>query len=194
MKTTVLAAVIGAGMLAASTAAWSQFYLGVAVGQTKFKNACEGAPSGASCDDKDSAFKFFAGHRFGGHFAVELGVSDLGTVEAASESAALNAVDLAALASWPLGQHFAIHGRLGVYRGEMDVKSRPVAVAFGAQPPSRGWRSGNNSGRTFGFGASYEPMSNLATRLEWQRFDDLGGNGGPKLDVDVVSLGVLLRF
>ncbi len=194
MKTALLAAVIGAGMLAASTAAWPQFYLGAALGQTTFRNACAGAPSGVSCDDRDSAFKFFAGHRFTRRFAVELGVSELGTVEATSESAALNAVDLTAIGAWPLAQHFAIHGRLGVYRGEMDVTSHPVPVPFGAPQPSRGWRSGNNNGRTFGFGASYEPMSNLAARLEWQRFDNLGGNGGPKLEVDVVSLGGLVRF
>src|SRR3989442_14150674 len=124
MKTTLLAAAIGIGTLAASTA-WSQMYLGAAIGQTRSKNACEGAPSGVSCDDRDSAFKFFAGHRFTRHFAVELGVSELGTVEATSERASLNAVDLTAIGAWPLSERFAIHGRLGVYRGEMDVSSHP---------------------------------------------------------------------
>src|SRR4051812_7815630 len=106
IKTKTLATLAGAAMLAASSATWAQAYLGLAIGQAKFKNACEGAPSALSCDDKDRAFKFFGGYQFTPHLAVELGIAKLGTAKASSsgssETADLSAVELAAIGSWPL--------------------------------------------------------------------------------------------
>ena len=61
MKTRLLA-IAGAMLIAASYPAWPQGYVGVAVGETRMKNACDGAPSSISCDTKDSAIRFFGGY------------------------------------------------------------------------------------------------------------------------------------
>jgi hypothetical protein len=31
-------------------------------------------------------------------------------------------------------------------------------------------------------------------RIEWQRYQNLGGGNGPKLDVDLFTIGALIRF
>jgi OOP family OmpA-OmpF porin len=199
MKSTVLATVIGAGMLAACSAAWSQeaakVYVGAGLGKAKIKNACEGAPSTLSCDVNDSsAFKFFGGYQFTRHFALELGYNDLGAVKASSgDTAKLSALELTAVGLWPLANRFAIYGKLGVFSGEFEVDEAPVP-AINPPPPRMNWRSGSNTGLTFGIGARYELTNAAAVRAEWQRFSNLGGEGGAKLDVDVLSIGALLRF
>ena len=206
MKTLLLAAVIGAGMLGAPCAAWSQldrgnFYLGAAIGETKMKNACEGAPSAISCDDKDNAWKFFAGYQLTPNFAVEVGYNNLGTAKATGsgslgsvETADLSALELTALASWPLGNRFAVYGKLGVFYGEMEAGNDNAVPAVFPPPPRRGWVSDSHTDLTFGIGASYTLTGNAAFRVEWQRFNGLGGRTAPKLNVDVVSVGALYRF
>src|SRR3954468_21671944 len=106
--------------------AWSQGYLGISLGQAKYAASC---PSSISCGSSDTSFKIFAGHRLTPHFAVEVGASDLGTVSAnTGESADLNALDLSVLASWPLGNRFSLHGRLGAYYGTMSTVSNSAVA------------------------------------------------------------------
>jgi OOP family OmpA-OmpF porin len=196
MKTTALAAIIGAGMLTASSAAWSQLYIGAAIGQSKIKNTCEGAPSAITCDDKDRALKLFGGYQFTPSLAVELGISSLGTAKATgsgsfgvTETAELSAVELTAVGSWPLGNRFAIQGRLGVYHGEMEAGDATVPAVF-PPPPRRGWRSASSTDLTYGIGASFGVSDNALLRVEWQRYNQLGG----EFDIDVLSIGALYRF
>jgi len=177
MKRKALAALIGAGMLAASSV-WAQPYLGAAIGQAKFKNACEGAPSAITCNDKDRASKFFGGYQFD-----------------------LSAMELGAVLSWPLARRFAVFGRLGMYVGEMERGGGPsiddpVPAVFPPPPPPRlrGWRAGNNTGATFGIGAAYDLTQNAALRVEWQRYNKLGPSDSPKIDIDFLSIGALFRF
>jgi len=201
----VIAASLAALAVAACAAAWAQpepgkAYVGAAVGATKMRDACAGAPSSLSCGNRDSAFKFFGGYQFTRHLGLELAFNSLGAASASSgETADLMALDASAIASWPLANRFAIYGRLGVYHGQMDAhapSAAPIPAVFPPPPPppTVGWQSGSNSGATFGLGASYEVTDNGGFRLEWQRFSRLGGSGGPKLDVDVLSFGLRFRF
>src|SRR5690554_4822033 len=56
------------------------FYLGTAIGQAKLKNDTLDwlDDLGASTDDKDTAFKLFAGYQFNPNFAVEASYVDFG--------------------------------------------------------------------------------------------------------------------
>jgi opacity protein-like surface antigen len=176
----------------AASSAWAQAYLGMGIGQAKYRNACEGAPAGITCDSGDTGLKLFGGYAFTPNFAVEIGGSSLGTVRASTgESAELQALDLSVIGSWPIGNRVAIYARLGVYEGDTQAVSVPVPAVF-PPPPQRGWMSGNNTGSTYGLGASYNMTENASLRLEWQRFADFGV--GPKLDLDVFSIGALMRF
>lgn len=202
MKRTTLAALCGAGLLAASAMARAQDeprrYLALAVGQSQMRNACAGAPSGLTCDDSDTAFRLAFGYELVPHVAIEAGYAVLGTAHASSgETADLSALDLSVIGSWPLGNRFAMHGRFGVYHGETELTSMPPAVPATfpppPQPPQVGWQTGGNNDLTFGLGASYRFASTAAFRLEWQRYNKLGG-GGPSISVDLISLGALFHF
>ncbi len=201
MKTKLLATLAGAGMLAASSAAWSQeprFYLGGAVGQATMKDACQDLPSGFSCDDKDTAFKLFGGYQINRNFAVEAAYNDFGKAKAngtisgvsVDATAEATAWELTAIGSWPIANRFAVYGKLGVYYG--DLKSNATATSGGAT--GTGSAKDTNTDLTFGLGASFDLTRNVSLRAEWQRFNDMGGNDTGKSDVDMLSIGALYRF
>jgi hypothetical protein len=128
---------------------------------------------------------------------IEAGYAPLGQASASSgETADLSALDLSVIGSWPVGNRFAVHGRVGVYHGEMEPSGGPgfLPCINCAQPPTRGWREGGNEDLTYGFGATYAMTPASAFRLDWQRYEKLGGGGGPTINVDLVSLGLLIRF
>ena len=190
--------------------AWAQPYVGLALGQANYRDACAGAASSISCSSSDTSSRFFVGYKLSGNFAVELGANTLGTVHASSsESADFDAIDLSALASLPLGNRFAVHGRLGIYAGDTTATSpasipvtpvRPGTPPPPPPPPRVGWASGSTVGGTYGFGASYAMAPNVVFRVEWQRFEYFGGSdpygfvGPTAIGVDVVSIGALLQF
>ena len=203
--------------LAASSAS-AQPYLGGSIGQAQYRDACAGAAAGLTCESGDSAIRLFVGYSFTPHVAIEWAYSTLGTVRASTgEAADLSAADLSLVGSWPIASHFSVHGRLGIYAGAMDGGTRaaqtdnttppcPVLVP-GAPPgivlppcpppapvpPERGWQSGTSTDITYGLGVSYAMTQAAALRVEWQRFPNFGGDGGPKLDVDLFSIGVLVH-
>jgi len=187
----------------AASSAWAQPYIGLSIGQAKYKDACAGAPSSITCTGDDTSLRLFGGYRFTPYFSVEAGAGSLGTVRASTgESADFEALDFSAIGSWPLAHRFALHGRLGLFLGDMTASGGgPVPVAAGPRPPPPqvGWVSHDTIGATYGFGASFEMNRNALLRLEWQRFDYFGGGESysyatPTIVVDVVSIGALLRF
>src|SRR5712671_1575456 len=99
----------------------AKWYVGAGVGQAKFKGACDGVP--VSCKDDDTAWKLFGGYQFNRNFGAELGYADLGKSNAngiisgigVNASAAVTAWDLVGVGSIPLGQSFAVYGKLGIY-------------------------------------------------------------------------------
>ena len=188
-----------------ASCAWAQGYVGVALGQAKYRDACAGAASSISCSSSDTSLRIVGGYKFNPYFALEVGGNTLGTVHASTgESADLQAFDVSALISWPVAGRFALHGRLGTYFGDTTAgpdTSYPVPAIFPPPPPPPrvGWVSGNTVGGTYGIGATYEMTQNVGFRLEWQRFEYFGGHdpygsGNPTIGVDVLSIGALLRF
>ncbi len=122
-------------------------------------------------DRSDTAVKVFGGYQFNPNFAIEGGYHDLGK----ARSADVTALEASFVGSWELGNRYALLGRIGVYRSETS--------GFGT-----------NLGPVFGLGASYDLTRNATFRLEWQRFDKLGPDTLPQLDIDVLSIGALYRF
>jgi OOP family OmpA-OmpF porin len=157
-----LAIALVVGTLAASPA-WSQGYIGAAIGESKLDGPT------------DTAVKGFAGYEFKPGFAIEGAYQDLGAVSIAGRTGNISAFDVSFIGAWPLGNRFALLGRIGAYRAETSG-------------------AGTNLGPVFGLGASYELTPSAAFRLEWQRFDKLGPDTMPSLDIDVVSIGALYRF
>jgi len=181
----VSALLIGA---AAAAPAWSQAYLGLSVGQAKFKNAC-GDAARVTCTDSDTNFKILAGYQATPTLGFEAGYIDVGSVDASSgEHAQLSAFDFSGIISWPVSNRASLLARLGAYRGSMDVSGMPASL------PITNWMSGSMWNATFGFGAGYEMSHNAGFRAEWQRLKNFHGASGPQFNVDLLALSALLRF
>lgn len=184
----LVAAMLFAGPATAQMMDWSAAYIGGSIGQSQAKDACDGAAfAGVTCDDKDTAWKIFAGYQFNRNFAVEVGYTDLGEVSAsaggATVSAEATALEVVGIGSIPVADRFSVYGKLGLYRGETDLSSN-----FGVSGDE------SNNDLTFGFGVRFDLSRNAAIRAEWQRYGDVGGDSTGESDIDVMSVGLIWRF
>jgi len=190
MKSAVIAAVaLTASAFALPAAAQmnlSAFYVGATVGQSEFKNACDGTTG--SCDDKDTAWRILLGYQLNRNFAVEAGYHDLGKAEASgagvTASIKTKIWELVAVGMLPVANQFSVYGKLGGYHAKSEGTSN---IGVSADE--------NNNGVTWGVGGQWDPMANLGVRLEWQQYHDIGGDSlGGKDNVNVISVGALWRF
>jgi len=181
--------VASAMLVAAPAFAQDQgFYAGLTLGQSKQKDACDGIGGGASCDDKDNAWRILGGYQFNKNLAVELGYNDLGEVSASgafSASIEAKAWEVTAVGSWPFTPQFSAYGKLGLYRGETD---------FSTNNPAFGSESETNTDLTYGIGVRWDFTKNLGVRAEYQIYKDLGGGNIGESDVNVISIGGIFRF
>jgi len=167
----------------------SAAYVGVAIGQSKIKDACSGAsPTTAvsvSCDDKDTAWRVYGGYQFNRYVAAELAYTDFGKVQAnasgpggsASAEVKTNAWELVGVGSYPIGTSgFAPYAKLGIARIESKLSSN-----FGVsdKDTSNDW--------TVGLGVRYDITKNIGVRAEWQRYNS-------DSDIDVFSIAAQYRF
>jgi opacity protein-like surface antigen len=208
MKKTLIALAIAA----ATTPAWSQqapskFYAGASLGQSKFKGACD-SDSGialSNCKDSDTAWKIFGGYQFTPYLGLEVGYNDFGRISsdasvvvggstfAGNAKIEATAFELTGIGSLPLGHQFSLYGKLGVYYAETKSSAdiRQTTAPFASASASA---SDNNTNLTFGFGARYDIMRNIAVRAEWQRFSKVGSDSTGKGDIEVLAIGGLYRF
>lgn len=196
MKTKAVIAVLGlAGaalaLPAAAQMSMSSVYIGGGVGQSKFKDGCQGVTgAGITCDDKDTAFKLFAGYQFNKFIAAELGWTDLGKAKASgpggSVDAKASAFELSAVGTYPVWEQLSILGRLGGYYSEGKFEGNLTGTK-------------NEAGLTYGLGLQYDFNKNLGLRGEWQRYDkvkfkeDMFNTEGDT-NIDVLGVSVFWRF
>jgi OOP family OmpA-OmpF porin len=173
-----------------------KWYAGANVGQSKFSGSCGG---GLSCDTTDTAFKFFGGYKFSPMISAELGYADFGKQHAsgtllgvaASADVKVNAWELDGVGSWPIANKFSVLGRLGVYRAESKASGNASFAGIAVSTNGKA----SNTGLTYGIGAGYDITQAVTARLEFQRYNKVGGNNaGGKNDVDVISIGALFKF
>jgi OOP family OmpA-OmpF porin len=170
-------------------------YAGLAIGQSKTKDACTGTSVpgvSTSCDDKDTAWRIFGGYQFMRYLGAEVAYTDFGKVKASASVGAVTAtaevksyaVELVAVGSYPIGTSgFAPYVKAGIFYGESKGSSN-----FGASA------KGSGESWTAGLGVRYDIVRNFAVRAEWQRYNDVGGGDVGKADVDVISIGALYKF
>ena len=157
---------------------------GLSFGQSKFKDGC--AP-GFACDDKDQAFRLYAGGRFNNAVGLEAGVFNLGKFQLGGGGADTKnwGVDLALVAGIPIGANSAIFGKLGLLYGRTKVEGSPAAPGL-----ATGKESG--FGPRFGIGGQLGLTPQWALRADWDRFRI--PTPGDKEDIDTLMLGVQYTF
>jgi OmpA-OmpF porin, OOP family len=173
------------------------FYLGAKAGQSKFRGGCEPTPgiTFTSCDDKETAWGVFAGYQFNRYIALETGWTDLGEITAVGNvggtpfSAGISAKgwEFVGVGSIPFSQQVSAYAKAGAYRWRVRGT---VAV------PGLGTASASDSGTdfTYGVGLRFDFTKNVGARLEWQRYNDVGTATTGEGDLNLWSLGVLVKF
>jgi hypothetical protein len=156
-------------------------YVGASAGQSDFRTNCS---STFNCDQKDSAFKIYAGGNFSQLFGIELGYTDFGHMRAFGGDTEAKATNISLTAGVPLGDRFAIFAKGGGAYGRTEVTTAPSV------PVARGKKSG--WGSTWGVGGTFAVTRNVQVRVDWDRYklDFVGGDH----DVDLLSAGLQMRF
>jgi OOP family OmpA-OmpF porin len=187
MRSILAVITLGASAFALPAAAqmnMSSFYVGATFGQSDF-GSCE-APAGVSCDTKDTAWRALAGYQFNRNFAAEIGYHNLGEVKFSGAgldaTTKVNAWELVGVGLLPFANQFAGYAKLGGYHAKTELSG------------NLGSADDTNTGLTYGVGLQWDPMPPLGVRVEWQRYNDVGGDNSAKGDISVLSLGAIWRF
>jgi opacity protein-like surface antigen len=157
-------------------------YAGASAGESKFRRDCGSVVF--NCDQKDTAWKVYAGGSFNPVLGLELGYTDFGRMRAFGGDQEARAGNLSLTAGVPLGDRFSVFGKGGAVYSRTEVTAAPTAsVATGQKS---GW------GTTWGLGAAVSLTRSLQARVDWDRYK-LDFAGGDR-DVDLLSAGLQLRF
>jgi OOP family OmpA-OmpF porin len=195
-----LAALALASLGASFALANEGWYVGVSVGSTDQKNACDeraGVGFVGSCTDTDTGAKIFGGRQISRHWGVELGFVDLGESTVAGTVSGVpttsltlegNGFTVAGTGTLPFGEKekFAFFGKFGLLLWDTErfaiVNGSPVTeIDNGVSPMG-------------GIGLKYDFTKRIGIRGEWERFVDVGNNDAAGSDVDLLSVGVVVWF
>ncbi len=184
-------------LLAASpaTAGDSPWYVEGRAGQASVSTELGGGVLPWRIDGNDTAAGVEVGYRISRYVAVQAGYHDLGRYDATLDLnctvicplaqlfipevpmvADITGWSLTAVPRWPLGERFAVFGKLGLFEWGADLKSR----LDGSQRESF---SGED--RLAGIGVEYAFPQGLGLHLQYEDYD---------LGADAATLGASWRF
>lgn len=167
----------------AALAADSGFYGAFDIGQSKAKDVCTAA-AGLACDDKDTAYRLGAGYQFNQNFGLEANYVDFGNSNIAGVvNFSSDALQLSATGTLPLGDAFAVIGKLGVARTSVDASVLGLTA------------SDDSTDLTYGIGVRYNINKTMAIRAQYEDFGKVGNNattGESKLTL--LSIGMTFGF
>lgn len=224
----LLAAIAAAVIAPACAQVPPRWYAGISAGQSKTDSELvhnrestlvNAVPASISTqfDATAGAWKVFGGFHFNEIFAVELSYADLGRHRLTTSFVGGDPVlpgsmtirrkvtgfGADAVFTAPLGHGFAIFGRAGAFRTRLQADAElDGSVVFTNVPGDRRRAvTQNETIGKFGIGADWWFAPNMAARLEWERYHNIGkafaiGGSGTtgEADTDSVTLGVLIRF
>ena len=158
-------------------------YVGASGGESKFRSECR-QTNVFACDQRDTAFKVYAGGKINEVLGLEAGYTDFGKIHASGGDTKAWAVPLSLTAGWPLGQRFGVFGKIGGVYGRTDVSASASTLLDTGHKSGWGW--------TYGAGATFGVTPSLQIRADWDRYklDFVGG----ERDIDMLSAGVQFRF
>jgi OOP family OmpA-OmpF porin len=166
-----------------ATPAFSQWYAGGSVGQTRFdpKRSDWQAPgTSTSFDMHDTGWKLFGGYGFANYFGVEAAYVDLGRYSATvvPPVAADTGVAHVKVQSWdlfltgklPVAANFSLTGKAGLAynRARMNFSSSGGTFLAGDSGTD------NHTSWAYGLGASYAINKAVALRAEYEYFGKAG--------------------
>lgn len=189
MKKILTACAIAAASLAA-TPVFAQGYIGFGLGSSSSRgaNSNVGVISVTGGDSSKGSAKIYGGFQFTPNWGLEAQYADLGsrdyTVNNAGVvtrgNARLSQYSLAGTGTLPIGQSFALIGKLGMSANRANFTG-----------------SNNKTSLMAGVGVSYSITPRLAVRLEYEdfgKFADSNGLGGGSIRATNTSLNLQYAF
>jgi OOP family OmpA-OmpF porin len=167
------------------------WYIGIGIGQSKAKGACDGVSGpGITCDETDTAGKILGGYQLSKNFALELGYADLGQAKATggggSSTFGTKGFEFTGIGMLPIGERFSVLAKAGLFSWKVDLKDETGLIG-----------SANASGTdlTYGLGLKFDFTRDFAIRGEWQRYKDVGDlNTTGQADVDFIGVSLVYRL
>ncbi len=148
-------------LLGSTTALAGPFYVGASAGKTNLQVD----DLGGSFSSSATTYKAFAGFRFMKFFGIEASYVDFGSPEDSDAGVDLSvdatAWDAFAVGVLPLGKHFELFAKAGLFRWDRN------AEASGAVTDSS---SDTGTDPVYGAGMAFKIMKHLAIRLEYEKF------------------------
>jgi OOP family OmpA-OmpF porin len=158
------------------------WYIGYTAGQSKYNLDCTG-----TCSDTGAGFTLFGGVGLHPNIAVEFGYGDMGKSTFGASNVRATNLQVSGVGSWWFGsgQQFGVYGRLGAYTGELKATT----------PSTGGEIKHGTTNAMYGIGGQYNLSKSLGARLEWTRYQSMGGGGfNTSADVDLIAIGLLYKF
>ena len=156
-------------------------HAGISFGQSKLDDL-QCAP-GFPCEDKDQAFRVYAGGRFSNIFGLEVGALNIGKYQANGGEADGWGADIALLAGIPIGANSAIFAKVGTIYARTEVAADVPGAPSGKE---RGF------GFRYGVGGQLGLTKAWALRADYDRYDV--AFPGDHRDLETVMLGVQYTF
>ena len=186
----VVLGIVGSGVALAQTSAsgnvapgWRLPYqrgfwghAGASIGQSDLKLGC---PSGSACDNRDVAYRLFAGGSFNNSFGLELGLVNYGEFARGGGETKGWGLDLPLMLGFPIGAKSSVFAKAGIAYSRMDVGGNSALVSTGSES---GW------GPRIGLGAQIGLTPQWALRGDWDRYRVKFP--GVKDNVDTLTLGM----
>lgn len=161
-------------------------------------------------EDTDMGYQAAFGFRFNRYLAAELALVQLGELSTTARgdldigapttfpasmkvSHQVGGPLLSLVGVLPLSDKFEIYGRAGVLFANSE---REIVQRVDGQVTGLGRGKGDSSEPVFGIGATYHFNQIYSARAEFMRLSDVGeddNNGGTE-DIDVLSIGAVIRF
>lgn len=180
MKNTLAIAVLAAAAAPLAAQAESS-YVGAGIGAAEQVLAI----TEGTYKDTDVAFKLFTGHNFDKNFGVEAGYTDFGKAETGGKMSGSRARSFyaAATVTLPLGEKFAITGKLGL------AKNRTKQVAVGEGDDKK-----KKSDALLGIGATFAFTKNMAAFVEYENYGTVAKGQNGSLKATILSTGMRFSF
>lgn len=219
--------ILGLGVSSSAFAADPGFYVGGGVGQARYGGDLVGQMQDAFAqrptldllsaelvDDSDTAWKLFAGYRFGNGFGLEASFVDLGSAASLYHAKVVSvlqpspdflldghydaeAYGLSAFYEWEFSPAFSASARAGLFNASLDYFQHNSTIyeypdfTHGSDDTVPG----------FGVGLNWRVTPSIDLRLDYDRYQGIGKRFGfeadhtnGRFDIGVASLNLAYRF
>ncbi|MBX9798575.1 MAG: outer membrane beta-barrel protein [Burkholderiaceae bacterium] len=191
-------AALGAALMAPFLAQAEGAYVGFNAGRANQKLSVSTDEGGGSVKDNSSAYKLYGGYEFNQYFGVQGGYVNLGKgkIDYASDDikgtfgSKVRSLYIAATATLPVNDQFALFAKLGVSRNRVKVADTYTDAGVA------GYESGSETrtARLIGIGAAYNFSKNLAAVVEYEDFGKVAKDDGVSLKANLFSVGLRYKF